>query len=264
LNRVELASSGYDDNISKKAKVQDYSQPGSPYQIETELTLSSSKLNKMPHDETVKVRTPRANTNTSNNNVIVKSRSSSKVSSPTSHRSLSMYSGNTPIPRLCIVRTVDEGQLGFIVSGSKSKPGVYKITDIAKNSPAEQSGLRDNDYIIEVSGVSVKGLTYYEVIDHIKNCKNDNQLQMLVVDRKDLDWYKTNDIEISSDVVKKIQYIETMLTDEIKKNKADGINNASDSNNRKFLVQVFMIGFVLCFKYIYSINNFPFKSIIVI
>ena len=121
---------------------------------------------------------------------------------------------DAPVPRLCRIRAYEK-TLGFIVAGSKTKTGVFKITEITPNSPAYNSGLRNDDYIIEVSGVTVEKLKYEEVVELIKEKKEQDDLQLLVADRKTLEWYKSRDADISSRFMPKLTYIETLLQEEL-------------------------------------------------
>lgn len=141
-------------------------------------------------------------------------------SSPISRRSSSSYTlpPDAPIPRLCRVRAY-ENQLGFTIAGSRSNRGVFKISDITPNSPAAHSGLQNDDYIIEISGMNVESKDYSQVVDYIKAKKEEDDLQLLVADRATLLWYKSKRIPISSQIVPKMQYIETLLKDEIDREK---------------------------------------------
>ena len=139
------------------------------------------------------------------------------TSSPAlSKRSASLYNlpADAPIPRLCRVKAY-EPNLGFIVLGSKQHEGTFKINEIVPNSPAAHSGLQNQDIIIEVTGVNVLNMKYEEVVDLIKAKKNEDDLQLLVVDKQTLEWYKSKKIPISSQNVPKMQYIETLLRNEL-------------------------------------------------
>lgn len=201
------------------------SQQGSPNMVHAEVRMSSSRLQQdLPRDVEVnkqaepspKVR-PR---NQSEPSILVEDQTdASKVaptSTPLSKRSASSFSlpRDAPIPRLCRVRAYED-QLGFTVAGSKSNRGVFKVNDVAPNSPAAHSGLMNEDQIIEISGVNVESMTYNEVIDYIKERKLEDDLQLLVADRATYQWYKSKKIPISSQIVPKMQYIETLLKEEL-------------------------------------------------
>lgn len=133
-------------------------------------------------------------------------------------------SDENPVPRLCRIRAT-EPSLGFQVSGSKSNRGVFKVTDIVPKSPADDSGLKNEDYIIEVSGVNVESMDYAELVKFIKEKKSEDDLQLLVVDRKALDWYRQKKLAISSNsIFQKVQYIETIYPDEMQYNLTDSVN----------------------------------------
>jgi len=140
----------------------------------------------------------------------------SPTSTVASRRSASSYTlpRDAPIPRLCRVRTY-ESALGFTVAGSKSNRGIFKVNEVTPNSPAAHSGLLNDDFILEISGVSVEALSYAEVVALIKARKQTDDLQLLVADRNTLQWYKSKKIPISSSVVPKMQYIETLLNEEL-------------------------------------------------
>jgi predicted metalloprotease with PDZ domain len=158
--------------------------------------------------------------------------SSSKIYNPSPEvrpRNLSeppplVSSDESPVPRLCRIRAT-EASLGFQVSGSKSNRGVFKVTDIVPKSPADDSGLKNDDHIIEVSGMNVESLDYADLVKLIKEKKNEDDLQLLVVDRKALDWYRQKKLAISSNsIFQKVQYIETLYPDEMQFNLTDSIN----------------------------------------
>jgi C-terminal processing protease CtpA/Prc len=168
------------------------SEPPSAQQQQQMLTQSSDVLNRSVATDTL------------------------QSSSPISRRSLSSYTlpADAPIPRLCRVRAYEE-QLGFTIAGSKTNRGVFKISDVAPNSPAAHSGLQNDDYLIEISGVNVESMNYSDVVSFIKSKKQDDDLQLLVADRATLLWYKSKRIPISSQIVPKMQYIETLLKEEL-------------------------------------------------
>lgn len=135
---------------------------------------------------------------------------------PLSRRSNSSFTmpRDAPVPRLCRVRAYEE-QLGFTVSSAKNNKGIFKVNDIMANSPAAHSGLLNEDYIIEISGRPVESMDYNDVVRYIKVKKTEDDLQLLVADKATLNWYKTKKIQISSQIIPKMQYIETLLKDEL-------------------------------------------------
>ena len=121
---------------------------------------------------------------------------------------------DAPIPRLCRVRAYED-QLGFTVAGSKANRGVFKVNEVSANSPAAHAGLQNDDYIVEISGVNVEDMSYLEVVNLIKSKKQQDDLQLLVADRATIQFYKNKKIPISSQLVPKMQYIETLLNEEL-------------------------------------------------
>jgi len=203
------------------------SQQGSPQVIHSEVRMSSSRLQQdLPRDE-IKVEPspkqrprnqsePSVLTNKNEDNSFSEPHKSGPTSTPLSQRSKSSFNlpRDAPIPRLCRVRAYEE-QLGFTVAGSKTNRGVFKVNDVTPNSPAAHSGLINDDQIIEISGVNVTSMTYNEVIDYIKERKQEDDLQLLVADKPTVLWYAAKKIPISSQIVPKMQYIETLLKEEL-------------------------------------------------
>lgn len=81
-------------------------------------------------------------------------------------------------PRLCVIKKGPNG-FGFNLHSDKSRPGQY-IRAIDEDSPAEMSGLRPKDLIIQVNGVSVEGKQHSEVVAAIK--AGGEETSLLVVD----------------------------------------------------------------------------------
>lgn len=216
------------------------SQQGSPQVIHSEVRMSSSRLQQdLPRDE-IKVESspkqrprnqsePSVLTNKNEDNSFSEPHKSGPTSTPLSQRSKSSFNlpRDAPIPRLCRVRAYEE-QLGFTVAGSKTNRGVFKVNDVTPNSPAAHSGLINDDQIIEISGVNVTSMTYNEVIDYIKERKQEDDLQLLVADKPTVLWYAAKKIPISSQIVPKMQYIETLLKEELQ---ADLTEQNSDSKS---------------------------------
>ncbi|KAG7491697.1 hypothetical protein MATL_G00007000 [Megalops atlanticus] len=81
-------------------------------------------------------------------------------------------------PRLCNMKK-GEGGYGFNLHSEKSKPGQY-IRAVDKDSPAEKSGLKPQDRIVQVNGDPVEGKQHSEVVAAIK--AGGNETSLLVVD----------------------------------------------------------------------------------
>ena len=203
VRRVSRTS--LNDNKSSKR-----SRSESPNIINSEMTLSSSKIY---------TESPSHATRTRN------------LSEPPSP---SMLPKDAPVPRLCRIRTY-EPNLGFVVAGSKTKSGIFKLIDITPNSPAYNSGLRNDDYIIEISGMSVEKFKYEEIVSLIKTKQAEDDLQLLVADRKTLEWYKSRDTELSSRLAPKLTYIETLLQEELQFNLTEQLTNTTSRLSQESL-----------------------------
>ncbi|XP_051958731.1 Na(+)/H(+) exchange regulatory cofactor NHE-RF1-like [Xyrauchen texanus] len=81
-------------------------------------------------------------------------------------------------PRLCHMKKGATGY-GFNLHTEKSKPGQY-IRAVDENSPADQSGLRPQDKIVQVNGVAVHGMQHSDVVATIK--AGGEETTLLVVD----------------------------------------------------------------------------------
>ena len=214
LSRRESAA------LPTRSQTQLSSQPGSPKVLHSEIRMSSSRL----HQESPKPAQQIDDSphvlhrvrNQSEPDLNASFEKNGATLTPVSRRSASSFTipRDAPVPRLCRVRAYEE-QLGFTVAGSKSNKGVFKVNDVTPNSPAAHSGLLNDDYIIEISGRNVEAMNYNEVVAYIKSKKADDDLQLLVADRSTLSWYKSKKIQISSQVVPKMQYIETLLNEEL-------------------------------------------------
>ncbi|KAG5667757.1 hypothetical protein PVAND_015727 [Polypedilum vanderplanki] len=92
---------------------------------------------------------------------------------------------STPVlyePRLCLVtKRKDFDGYGFNLHAEKGKPGQY-IGKVDENSPAESSGLRQGDRILEVNGHNINSETHKQVVERIKVIPN--QTKLLVIDPK--------------------------------------------------------------------------------
>lgn len=81
-------------------------------------------------------------------------------------------------PRLCHIKKGATGY-GFNLHTEKTKPGQY-IRAVDKDSPAEKSGLRPQDKIVQVNGISVHIMQHSEVVAAIK--AGGDETKLLVVD----------------------------------------------------------------------------------
>lgn len=81
-------------------------------------------------------------------------------------------------PRLCFIMKGSNG-FGFNLHSEKSRPGQF-IRAVDEDSPAERSGLRPKDRIVQVNGVSVEGKQHAQVVSAIK--AGGEETSLLVVD----------------------------------------------------------------------------------
>lgn len=70
---------------------------------------------------------------------------------------------------------------GFNLHADKKRQGHF-IGQVDPGSPAELGGLRKNDRLVEVNGLSVEGESHREIIDRIK--QDPSRVELLVVDRE--------------------------------------------------------------------------------
>ncbi|XP_028989409.1 Na(+)/H(+) exchange regulatory cofactor NHE-RF1a isoform X2 [Betta splendens] len=81
-------------------------------------------------------------------------------------------------PRLCQLKKGPNGY-GFNLHSEKSRPGQF-IRAVDEDSPAQTAGLKPQDKIVQVNGLSVVGKQHSEVVAAIK--AGGNETQLLVVD----------------------------------------------------------------------------------
>lgn len=88
--------------------------------------------------------------------------------------------GEHELARLChVIKRDDFDGYGFNLHAEKGKPGQY-IGKVDDNSPAESSGLRQGDRIIEVNGVNIGNEVHKQVVQRIKAIAC--EVRLLVVD----------------------------------------------------------------------------------
>ncbi|NXW77221.1 NHRF1 protein, partial [Hirundo rustica] len=89
-----------------------------------------------------------------------------------------MSSGAGPAARLCRLERGPDGY-GFHLHGEKGKPGQF-IRLVEAGSPAEQSGLRAGDRLLEVDGENVERESHQQVVERIRAAAG--VVSLLVVD----------------------------------------------------------------------------------
>lgn len=87
------------------------------------------------------------------------------------------------------------------------------------NSPASRSGLKNDDYIIEVCDLNVESMEFASLIEFINVKYLQNDLKLLVVDQNTYGYYKK----------RKLPILLTSKTDSISKNNED-LNHNSECN----------------------------------
>uniref|UniRef100_A0A096M5X5 Na(+)/H(+) exchange regulatory cofactor NHE-RF n=1 Tax=Poecilia formosa TaxID=48698 RepID=A0A096M5X5_POEFO len=96
-----------------------------------------------------------------------------------------------PRPRLCHMKK-GSGGYGFNLHSEKNKPGQF-IRAVDDDSPAQRAGLRPQDKIIQVNGVSVIGLPHTDVVAAIK--ANGDETTLLVVDAEAEEFFKKCNVQ---------------------------------------------------------------------
>ncbi|KAJ1129959.1 hypothetical protein NDU88_008319 [Pleurodeles waltl] len=89
-------------------------------------------------------------------------------------------------PRLCCMKKGPNGY-GFNLHSDKAKPGQY-VRAVDPDSPAEASGLKAQDRIIEVNGVCMEGKQHSDVVTAIK--VGGDETRLLVVDSETDEYFK--------------------------------------------------------------------------
>ncbi|NWY69790.1 NHRF1 protein, partial [Erithacus rubecula] len=89
-----------------------------------------------------------------------------------------MSSGAGPAARLCRLERGPDGY-GFHLHGEKGKPGQF-IRLVEAGSPAERSGLRAGDRLVEVNGENVERESHQQVVERIRAAAG--TVSLLVVD----------------------------------------------------------------------------------
>ncbi|KAF7650984.1 hypothetical protein LDENG_00117540 [Lucifuga dentata] len=94
-------------------------------------------------------------------------------------------------PRLCRLKRGANGY-GFNLHSEKAKLGQF-IRAVDEDSPAQRSGLKIRDKIVQVNGVSVIGMQHAEVVAAIK--AGGDETRLLVVDAETEDFFKSCNVE---------------------------------------------------------------------
>jgi len=89
-----------------------------------------------------------------------------------------------------------QGEISGIGAQVEDREGVLTIVTPLPSSPAEKAGLKPNDEILSVDGVSIRGLSYEEMVDHVRGPKG--SVAKLKVRRGGMEM----DIEVTRDTIK--------------------------------------------------------------
>jgi hypothetical protein len=89
------------------------------------------------------------------------------------------------------------------------------VSDITKKSSASVCGLRDGDHIIEINGTNVQTLRYETILNEIKQHMEHNDLELLVLDKKSLRWYRERKYLITSRTLPTIVHIQPIINSQI-------------------------------------------------
>ncbi|XP_059408912.1 Na(+)/H(+) exchange regulatory cofactor NHE-RF2-like [Carassius carassius] len=98
-------------------------------------------------------------------------------------------------PRLCYVTKGDRGY-GFHLHGERNRGAQY-IRRIEPGSPADLSGLKSGDRVVEVNGENVEGETHQQVVQRILEVEH--RTRLLVVDRVTDEFLKFHGLPCTED-----------------------------------------------------------------
>ena len=101
------------------------------------------------------------------------------------------------VPRLCHIKRPNNIGYGFKVQPSKASTSHHYISNVDKNSPADNAGLCKGDRILEVNGVNISQENHKEVIQRIKAVPN--MVNLLVVDKTTDSFHKQNNLMVKGE-----------------------------------------------------------------
>ena len=100
-----------------------------------------------------------------------------------------------PSPRLCIIRTWPDFEgYGFNLQAEKGKMG-HLIGKVDPDSPAEASGLRNGDHIIEVNDANIQLESHAQVVSRIK--AQPGTVRLLAIETEGEEYYRSRGIPIT-------------------------------------------------------------------
>lgn len=122
---------------------------------------------------------------------------------------------------------------GFNLHSDKSRPGQF-IRAVDPDSPAEASGLREQDRIVEVNGVCVEGKQHGDVVTAIK--AGGDETKLLVVDKETDEFFKKCKVVPSSEHLNG-PLPEPFTNGEIQKNNPETLAPAASESPRPALAR---------------------------
>jgi len=127
------------------------------------------------------------------------------------------------------------------------------ISDVTKHSPAAVCGLRDGDRIIEINGTTINALTYETVLDKIKQHMANDDLELLVLDKKSIHWYRERNYPITSRTLPTIVHIEPIINDGTSETQSSEIP-ATHTKMVGFAGMFFFIGFSFYYSFLFILS----------
>ena len=99
------------------------------------------------------------------------------------------------VPRLChLKKWPDFDGFGFTIGTKKGKHYIK----VDKGSPAEATGLKELDRIVEIDGINIEMRSHYEVVQCIKAARQ--EIKLLVVDKETDQFFIKKRISLKSEM----------------------------------------------------------------
>ncbi|KAM9320397.1 Na(+)/H(+) exchange regulatory cofactor NHE-RF3 [Gastrophryne carolinensis] len=116
------------------------------------------------------------------------------VTPPPQYSAATLFPAPEHKPRLCRVQKGDKG-FGFNLNAIKDVPGQY-FKQIVKGGPADLAGIKEDDVLVEVSGINVEKESYEDTVMRIKQAGG--TVTLLVVSKEGSEYYKSQKIQITA------------------------------------------------------------------
>ena len=99
----------------------------------------------------------------------------------------------------CLKKWEDFDGYGFTLRfrGKKGERG-HHIRDIESDSPAEETGLKDGDRIVEVNGYNIEKEILQQVVERMKKCPK--SVSLLLLDAAAVAYYKKLQVTVNGDM----------------------------------------------------------------